>query len=144
MNQSPGAVPGIAFPRVGDGNRSTYKDFTILVDMDTFGMDANTLAAALDDAGIETRRYYSPPVHRMRAYRAMAGSENQLPVTARISERVLTIPMWSEMREQDVERVVTAIRRIHDREMGASAAGKLDSSSRSPEIEPSIAPGSSS
>jgi len=118
-----GAVPGIALPRVGDGNRSTYKDFTILVDMDTFGMDASALAAALDDAGIETRRYYTPPVHRMRAYRAMVGSEIRLPVTAMISERVLTIPMWSEMREQDVERVVTAIRRIHDREMGGSAGG---------------------
>ena len=74
----------------------------------------------------------------------MAGSEIRLPVTAMISERVLTIPMWSEMREQDVERVVTAIRRIHDREMGASAAGELDSLSRSPEIKPSIAPDSSS
>jgi len=127
-----GAVPGIAIPRVGDGTRSTYKDFTILVEMDTFGMDASALAAALDDAGIETRRYYTPPVHRMRAYRAMVGSEIRLPVTAMISERVLTIPMWSEMREQDVERVVTAIRRIHDREMGGSAAGNLDPSSSPP------------
>ena len=110
-----GLVPGITFPRVGDGDRSTYKDFTILVDMDAFGMDADGLAAALDDAGIETRRYYTPPVHRMRAYRAMAGSDNRLPVTAEISEQVLTIPMWSEMREQELDRVVAAIRRIHER-----------------------------
>ena len=40
-------LPGIRFPLVADGDRSTYKDFTVLVDADGFGMDADAAAKAL-------------------------------------------------------------------------------------------------
>ena len=42
----------------------------MLVDADGYGLDAaHRGRAALRREGIETRRYYSPPVHAMRAYR---------------------------------------------------------------------------
>ena len=65
-------VEGISFLQIGEGDRSTYKDFTILVDPDAFGLDADSLGEALAAVGVETRRYYSPPVHTMGAYRRAA------------------------------------------------------------------------
>ena len=67
-------VPGISFPVVPDGDRSTFKDFTILVEPDEYGMTAGDLAATLAAEGIETRRYYYPPVHKMRAYASVKSS----------------------------------------------------------------------
>ena len=105
-----GAIPGLSFPQVRTGDRSTYKDFTVLVDDEVFGVEAAALAGALAAEGMETRRYYSPPVHRTRAYQAMANGP--LPVTEWAAARVLTLPLWSGMTQDHLERVAEAIRRI--------------------------------
>jgi dTDP-4-amino-4,6-dideoxygalactose transaminase len=108
-------VPGISFPSVSDRDRSTFKDLTILVDADAFGIDADGLASALAALGIETRRYYSPPVHRMRAYRTATNGHVDLSTTEWVSRDVLSLPMWSEMPEDGPARVAGAIRRIRAR-----------------------------
>jgi dTDP-4-amino-4,6-dideoxygalactose transaminase len=105
-----GTVPGLSFHRVRAGDRSTYKDFTVLVDPEIFGLDAGSLARALTAEGLETRRYYSPPVHRTRAYQSMANGP--LPVTEWAAGRVLTLPLWGGMNDDQMDRVAEAIRRI--------------------------------
>jgi dTDP-4-amino-4,6-dideoxygalactose transaminase len=107
------AIPGITFPAVARADRSTYKDFTVLVDADGFGIAAADLAEALAAEGIQTRRYYTPPVHAMQAYRSLAGTNGHLPVTERACTRVLTLPLWGAMTENHIERVVSAVARIH-------------------------------
>lgn len=106
-----GDIPGISFPAVRATDRSTYKDFTIIVDPGTFGWDVPGLEKALEADGIETRRYYYPPIHTMDAYVGRV-EERALPVTNSISPRVLTLPMWDDIGEERVERVADTIRRI--------------------------------
>ena len=105
-------LPGIDFPEVPNGDRSTYKDFTILVDPVLFGVDAESLGNALAAVGIDTRRYYAPPVHAMQAYRRLGGSNGDLVATEEAATRVLSLPLWSEMEESEQARVIDAIVRI--------------------------------
>ncbi|MGH2691707.1 MAG: DegT/DnrJ/EryC1/StrS family aminotransferase [Actinomycetota bacterium] len=105
-------IEGIDLPTVPEGDRSTYKDFTVLVDADRFGVTAASLASALSAEGIETRRYYAPPVHAMEAYRFLAGRNGSLKTTEDASSRVLTLPLWTGMADDDVPRVVEAMARI--------------------------------
>jgi dTDP-4-amino-4,6-dideoxygalactose transaminase len=105
-------VAGIDFPAVDEGDRSTYKDFTVLVDEERFGMDATALAAGLAAEGVQTRRYYSPPVHRQRAYRTVGPSNGALPVTDDAAARVLTLPLWTGMDDELVDRVGVAVARL--------------------------------
>jgi dTDP-4-amino-4,6-dideoxygalactose transaminase len=105
-----GTIPGIGFPSVRDGDISTYKDLTILVEAE-FGLDPSSLGEALASEGIETRRYYAPPVHRTRAYRAVANG-GSLPVTDEAAARVLTLPLWERMTDQQVGMVAEALSRI--------------------------------
>lgn len=107
------SVPGITFPLLGDVDRSTFKDFTLLVEGDAFGIDAVQLATALDREGIDTRRYYAPPVHATHAYRAWNPGRGALPNTEWAAARCLTLPMWEGMRDEDPLRVAAAIGRIH-------------------------------
>jgi dTDP-4-amino-4,6-dideoxygalactose transaminase len=109
-------VPGIDFPAVAEGDRSTYKDFTILIDPDSFGMDAAAAAAALAAEGIQTRRYYSPPVHRQRAYRWVGPANGGLPETDRAAARVLTLPLWTPMADEQVDGVGAAMARLARRQ----------------------------
>jgi dTDP-4-amino-4,6-dideoxygalactose transaminase len=104
--------PGLSFPKVPEGDRSTYKDFTMLVDPHGFGLDAPGLQRALAAEGIESRRYYSPPVHAMGAYRSLAGTNRDLPVTDSVASRVITLPMWTGMTDRHVARVADAVGRI--------------------------------
>jgi dTDP-4-amino-4,6-dideoxygalactose transaminase len=108
-------VPGISFPSIEEGDRSTFKDLTVLVDADDFGLDADELASALAELGIETRRYYAPPVHEMRAYRTIKNSDRDLSVTKWASRSALSLPMWSELPVEVVESVIDAIHRIQHR-----------------------------
>jgi dTDP-4-amino-4,6-dideoxygalactose transaminase len=105
-------IPGVDFPEVPAGDRSTYKDFTILIDPDLFGVDAEGLGRALAAVGIDTRRYYAPPVHEMQAYRGVSGSNGDLVATEVAASRVLSLPLWSEMEETEQRRVVEAVARI--------------------------------
>jgi dTDP-4-amino-4,6-dideoxygalactose transaminase len=109
-------VPGIDFPAVAEGDRSTYKDFTILIDPDRFGMDAAAVASALAAEGVQTRRYYSPPVHRQRAYRWVGPANGGLPETDRAAARVLTLPLWTGMDDEQVEGVGVAMARLAGRQ----------------------------
>jgi dTDP-4-amino-4,6-dideoxygalactose transaminase len=106
-------VPGISFAEVSDGDRSTYKDFTILVEADEFGVDAVRLANMLAAEGVETKRYYTPPVHQQRAYLHLGVSSDSLPETMWAAARVLTLPLWADLTDEQVTRVAEAVGRIH-------------------------------
>ena len=73
------AVPGISPQHLAPGDESTYKDFTVVVDESAFGVDRDVLALALRAEGIDTRCYFSPPVHRHEAYRGLLAPELPAP-----------------------------------------------------------------
>jgi dTDP-4-amino-4,6-dideoxygalactose transaminase len=97
-------IPGVSFPSVAAGDRSTYKDFTILIDPDAFGIEAAELAGA---------------------YRYLASSNGGLPITERASTRVLTLPLWGQMTEDHIGRVVSATARIQ-RFLGGRKLRRVD------------------
>jgi dTDP-4-amino-4,6-dideoxygalactose transaminase len=109
------ALPGITFQTVRQGNRSTYKDFTVLIDQAGFGMDRDALSWHLSSEGIDSRKYYYPPVHRTTAYWERWGHkyDDQLPVTNRLSRQALSLPIWSHMELSLVDRVVEAVNEAH-------------------------------
>ncbi len=108
-------LPGITFQKIKSGNRSNYKDFTILVDEEQFGLNRDALSWHLGREGIDTRKYYYPPVHRTKAYWEKYGRkyDERLPVTNRISEQALSLPIWSHMELEIVDTVVDAINIAH-------------------------------
>lgn len=116
-----GEIPGLGFPAVSAGDTSTFKDLTILVDGDRFGLAAVQLAAALRAEGIDTRRYYQPPVHRQKAY-AHLGPPAPLPVTDRVAEQVLSLPLWSHLPARSLDRTADAVVRIHRHATAVRAA----------------------
>lgn len=108
-----GTLPGIGFQQIRSGNRSSYKDFSITVDTEAYGLSRDQLAAALAAENIDTRKYYDPPVHRQTAYRQFAPPAAQLPRTNLLAARSLSLPIWSHMEEAIVLGICQAIERLH-------------------------------
>lgn len=106
-------LPGIRFQLVRDGNRSSYKDFSITVDAAAFGLTRDELAAVLAAENIDTRKYYDPPVHRHHAYQAYAPADGLLPNTDFLAGAILNLPIWSHMNASIASNICLAIERAH-------------------------------
>jgi len=106
-------VPGITFQLIPDGNHHTYKDLTIKIDSDTFGMDRDRVHSLLLDENIHTKKYFFPPLHQQSAYRGLPWRATNLSVTERLSRNVLTLPLYSELGSEGVELIASAIASLH-------------------------------
>jgi dTDP-4-amino-4,6-dideoxygalactose transaminase len=106
-------LPGIHLQHVRASDRSSYKDFAVIVDPNSFGLTREELALTLKAENIETRAYYDPPVHRQRAYQQFAPVE-LLPNTDILASRVLCLPMWSAMDLEIPSKICAAIATAHE------------------------------
>lgn len=65
------------------------------------------LQSFLENFGIYTLMHYPVPPHKQNAYKKMY--DIKLPVTEKISNEVLSLPISSVMKDDDVEKVISAI-----------------------------------
>jgi dTDP-4-amino-4,6-dideoxygalactose transaminase len=54
--------------------------------------------------------HYPFPIHRTEAYADLGMGEGSLPVAERLAEQILTLPLFPTMSDQDVSRIVDAVR----------------------------------
>jgi len=59
--------------------------------------------------GIQTGVHYPIPIHLQSAYASLGYKAGQLPVTEGLSERVLSLPMFAELTEAQLQAVADAI-----------------------------------
>ncbi|MEV6210847.1 DegT/DnrJ/EryC1/StrS family aminotransferase [Kitasatospora sp. NPDC051914] len=104
-------LPGLRLALPEPGDTSTFKDLTLIVDDAAFGLGAAQLGRALKAEGVDSRRYFHPPVHRQKAY-AHLGQAKALPLTDRLADSVLTVPLWSHMDADAVRRVAGAVVKV--------------------------------
>jgi dTDP-4-amino-4,6-dideoxygalactose transaminase len=86
-----GSIPGLRFQQITPNSRTTYKDFTIVIEPEQFGCSRDALAWALAQEGVPSRAYFSPACHTHTAYRAF--SRRPLPRTERLAANCLSIPL---------------------------------------------------
>jgi dTDP-4-amino-4,6-dideoxygalactose transaminase len=106
-------VPGIGFQEVRPGDRNSYREYSITIDPDSFGLGRDMLAQALMLENIDTRKYYDPPVHRQTAYKEYYRGQ-ALPVTDWLASHSLSLPMWSNISSEVTVKIASAIRLIHE------------------------------
>ena len=104
-------VPGLRVIRPADGDTSTFKDLTVVVDAHAYGLSAPELQRALDAEGIDSRRYFHPPIHRQRAYQGRWADPRPLPVTEQLASSVLSPPLWSHLEPAVMDTVAADLRR---------------------------------
>jgi dTDP-4-amino-4,6-dideoxygalactose transaminase len=102
-------VAGIRFQKVSEGGRSTFKDFSVIVDEKEFGHSRDWLVELLHRENIGARKYFSPPVHRQKLYSAMWDGR-ALPVTDSVSDGVVSLPIYSSLTDESVDKVCEVIR----------------------------------
>lgn len=107
-----GKIPGIRFQELNRDCISTYKDFAILIDPNEFGLNRDELSSALDKENVMTRKYFFPPINMQDCYPELKTKESAFPNTSKVSRNVLSLPMFSELTDEQVSEAVDAIAKI--------------------------------
>jgi dTDP-4-amino-4,6-dideoxygalactose transaminase len=115
-------VAGIRFQEVSEGGRSTFKDFSVIVDEKEFGHSRDWLVELLHRENIGARKYFSPPVHRQKLYSGMWDGR-ALRVTDLVSDGVVSLPIYSSLTDESVDKVCEVIRLVQWRENSKWATG---------------------
>lgn len=94
-------------PQVMDGASSVWAQYTLRI----AGADRSAFQAALKDEGIPTAIYYPRPLHRQEAYGHYPVAGNGLPVTDRLAQEVISLPMHPYLAEETQDHIIAAARR---------------------------------
>jgi dTDP-4-amino-4,6-dideoxygalactose transaminase len=91
----------------------TFKDFTIVLPDSAAGAARDAVMRDLGKAGIETRAYFCPPVHEQSYFRQFA--TRALPKTQRRSRRVITLPFFTSITDDEIEYIIGALQQADRR-----------------------------
>ena len=94
-------------PQVPDGLTSVWAQYTIRLAPGK----RDRLADDLKAQGIPTAIYYPKPLHRQQAYKHYPVAGNGLPVTDRLADEVISLPMHAYLEPDVQDRVIEAVRR---------------------------------
>ena len=94
-------------PHVGNESTSVWAQYTIRLAPGR----RDALAAALKAQGIPTAIYYAKPLHRQAAYRDFPVADGGLPVSERLADEVISLPMHAYLEAPVQDRIVSAVRR---------------------------------
>ena len=96
-------VQGVIPPKSADYSRSVYHLYVIRVP------DREALQKHLAANGIGTGIHYPVPLHLQAAYKHLGYPEGRFPVCERVAAEILSLPMFPQLREQQIRRVVLEI-----------------------------------
>ena len=99
------AGSGVTTPDVPGGGRHVFYAYAIRVP----GGRRDALRAYLAERGIGTQIHYPVPIHLQEAAQFLGYRKGDLPVTERVCDEILSIPIYAEMTDAMVERVAATI-----------------------------------
>ena len=94
-------------PDTGRESTSVWAQYTIRVPAER----RDGLAATLKAQGIPTAVYYAKPLHRQNAYRTFPLAEGGVPVSERLCQEVISLPMHAYLQEPVQDRIIDMVRR---------------------------------
>lgn len=102
-NERLAGIDAIVLPQALEYTTHVYHQYTIRI------LDGrrDAVQKALQAAGIQTMVYYPVPCHKLPIY---AGRNETLPQAEKAAAEVLSLPIWPQMTEATIDRVVEALR----------------------------------
>jgi dTDP-4-amino-4,6-dideoxygalactose transaminase len=97
----------VSVPRLASGCTSVWAQYTIRLPA---GTDRDGFAAALKAQGIPTAIYYPKSMHQQTAYRDYPVADGGLPISEKLSDDVISLPMHAYLDEPTQERIIRAVR----------------------------------
>jgi len=98
------SAANVVTPFEPESSRAVYHLYVVQVD------DREALQASLADAGIGTGIHYPVPLHQQKAYAHLGYKTGDFPVTERLARRIVSLPMFPHMTNDQVVRVANEVK----------------------------------
>lgn len=105
-------VGDLQFQEPMPGSTHVYHLFVVLT------KHREALRAHLQSRGIDTSIHYPAPVHLQSAYSDLGYKAGDFPAAESASQRLLSLPMFAELAEAQIDRVVAAVREYFEQAAG--------------------------
>jgi dTDP-4-amino-4,6-dideoxygalactose transaminase len=92
-------------PQLPDGYTSVWAQYTIRLQPGR----RDPLAAELKAQGIPTAIYYPRPLHKLAAYTSFPLAEGGVPVSEKLAEEVISLPMHAYLDAATQDRIIGAV-----------------------------------
>ncbi|WP_235958333.1 DegT/DnrJ/EryC1/StrS family aminotransferase [Flammeovirga agarivorans] len=104
-NRAFAEVPQIKTPKRADYSTHVFHQYTLIVD----GVDRDALKDKLQEKGVPSMIYYPVPLHFQKAYVKEEFGEGSFPVTESLSKSVLSLPIHTEMKEEQQQYIIQSV-----------------------------------
>lgn len=102
-------LESVQIPRVREGTSHTYHVYAIKAER------RDELKAFLQDKGIETLLHYPTPLPFLPCYQYLNHTREDFPVAFANQQSILSLPMFPEMTEEQINYVVDNIKAFYNR-----------------------------
>ena len=109
--------------KIPDFTKSAYHLYPVLARMDNLSCDKKTLIESLHKMNIGVQVHYIP-VHRHPIYRNMGYTDAGLKNSVAFYERIISLPLFAAMTENDQDDVIEALNVIVERYGNRGPRGK--------------------
>jgi UDP-2-acetamido-2-deoxy-ribo-hexuluronate aminotransferase len=99
-------IPAIKIPSRVAYSTHVFHQYTIRTEK------RDALREHLEKSGVPTMIYYPVPLHLQNAYRREEYPKGSFPVTERLSETVLSLPIHTEMKEEELAFITSSIKKF--------------------------------
>ena len=93
-------------PYRAENSRHVFHQYTMQLD----GIDRDKLSEHLASKNIPSMIYYPIPAHKQKMFASFNCEDQDLPVTDHLTGRVLSLPIHTEMDEEQLQYIYTAIK----------------------------------
>ena len=97
--------PKIKVPYRAPYSNHVFHQYTLILE----GVNRDGLNEYLAQKGIPSMIYYPVPSHRQKAFKFYGGDSFQLPITDWLTERVISLPMHTELSEDVQDHIITEV-----------------------------------
>jgi dTDP-4-amino-4,6-dideoxygalactose transaminase len=104
-----GLLGKITPPAEDEGNRHVYHQYVVKAER------RDELQAYLEDRGVVTRVYYPLPLHLQHCFSYLGYKEGDFPVSEKLADLVLALPVFPELLPEEQERTVEEIAGFYGR-----------------------------
>lgn len=95
----------ITTPYRAANNKHVFHQYTLILN----GVDRDALHQFLADNGVPSMIYYPVPAHRQKMFDAFGGSDYKLETTDWLTERVISLPIHTELEEEQQQLIVNKV-----------------------------------
>jgi dTDP-4-amino-4,6-dideoxygalactose transaminase len=97
--------PKIKVPYRATNNTHVFHQYTLVLE----GVDRDALNQYLADNGVPSMIYYPVPCHKQKMFDAYGGSGYNLPITDWLTERVISLPIHTELDEEQQSFITSKV-----------------------------------